>query len=418
MSFNNPSKPHCWIPWGSIAVLPNGNVIPCVATNTDFNDHGILGNLKKQKFKDIWTGEKAKGIRQAHFQNPFRFGPCVLCRNTDKTGGLSRRADMNTKYGEYFDNLNIDYQNTSDPTDIIFLDMAFSSLCNLTCTMCSSTYSTGWIDLDKKLQATGFEHEIKMTDPTGFENYRDNLSSIFPYLKNLNYLFLKGGEPLLNKDVIWFLKNLVERGIAANATLAIISNGTIHNKKIMDLFGAFKKVEYVVSLDAVGDLYRYIRGGEKYSSDDVIAGLREMKLHNRHVWISLAPTVQAYNILRFSELIKASLEVADEVYCKSWVLFPAYQSPISLPEALFPKAVEELEKSIEYLLARDAKNRSVPFLQYMISYMKREIPWIHVPSNRKGYETKMKQYTKFIDGERNMQLGQILPELEGFLAAP
>lgn len=416
VSLEVSKTPFCIVPWGAIAILPNGDVVPCVASNNKFTTT-LLGNIKTQKFESIWEGPNAVTLRKLHHETPFSFGGCHFCLEKEAHGALSRRREMQQKYGKWFELAKVDFSNFSNPKSILFLDLAFSSLCNLTCTMCSSTYSSSWRDLDKKLSLENFDNKPKPTPIDGNKNLRSNLASLFPYLNDLRQLFLKGGEPFLNKDSLWFLEQLALLGISKNMTLAVVTNGTIYNREISSILSHFKRVELVVSFDAHGDLYRYIRGGEQFGADEVVTNVTKLKKENPNIWLTFTPTLQAYNVLRFSSIMEFCFYVADEVHCDNWVTEPIYQSVVSLPAPLYPLAIDELQKSVAFLEQKHPSNKSIPFLKNIICYLEKTVPWIseHRRYSDENREHLFTRYTKIIDDYRHMKLSSILPEMQDYL---
>jgi radical SAM protein with 4Fe4S-binding SPASM domain len=76
--YNNPQylpknyKPRCLSPWIVSYVFPDGTVRPCLNIGYSF------GNVKQQKFKDIWNSNEAVKYRQVLKQNQI-FPACIRC---------------------------------------------------------------------------------------------------------------------------------------------------------------------------------------------------------------------------------------------------------------------------------------------------------------------------------------------------
>ncbi len=387
--------------------------MPCVATHPD--DHGILGNIRKQPFEEIWTGQKAKNFRHAHLHNESQFSPCHWCHRSENEGRTNRRDEFETRTGHLFDQWVRPKEELEDPQNINSLDIAFSNVCNLACTMCSSKYSTPWFELETKLKSQGFHRKSYKNVNVPFEDYRKNISGIFPYLNNLRYLFLKGGEPLLSRECLWFLDELVQRGLAGQIRLMLITNGTILNKKILSLFERFKVVEVVVSLDAEGDLFQYIRGGDKAEFSTVVENIQKFREIGENVRVVISPTLQAYNALRFYDLIKFSHSICNELVFKNWVIEPVYQSVVSLPEEVFPEVLSNLEKSIDFLNDVEPKNKSILYLEQMKAYIAKEVRWRPEHMGYKSNSEQFLRYTKIIDSYRGTKLAHLEPKLAKYL---
>ena len=68
-------RPPCMFPWVDAVVLWNGDVTCCCM---DFDGKRVMGNLQKQKMRDIWNGDMAKRMR---LENAVGNYSNALCRN-------------------------------------------------------------------------------------------------------------------------------------------------------------------------------------------------------------------------------------------------------------------------------------------------------------------------------------------------
>lgn len=73
---NNKREYPCTFLWWEVAILWNGDVIPCCV---DWDGKYILGNIKKDSLLDIWNNEKARAIRKQHINGEFE--KIRLCSN-------------------------------------------------------------------------------------------------------------------------------------------------------------------------------------------------------------------------------------------------------------------------------------------------------------------------------------------------
>ncbi len=64
--------PSCGACMSNMAITPNGNVVPCQSW---LSNDGVLGNMLKDKWKDIWQSKKCKNIRNI---NTKVTGKCLL----------------------------------------------------------------------------------------------------------------------------------------------------------------------------------------------------------------------------------------------------------------------------------------------------------------------------------------------------
>ncbi len=67
----------CEEPFNRVAVLANGDVVPCCR---DWSGSYVYGNLKEQSLQEIWDGHKAESLRQEHVTGNYISEPCLSCR--------------------------------------------------------------------------------------------------------------------------------------------------------------------------------------------------------------------------------------------------------------------------------------------------------------------------------------------------
>jgi MoaA/NifB/PqqE/SkfB family radical SAM enzyme len=136
--------------------------------------------------------------------------------------------------------------------DLKFLHIMFNNKCNLACRMCSSQYSS-----------LHFQEEFGVAKVQDFVKQDSVLyQSIFSSLENLEYIFLTGGESLLD-DQSWKLIDIcVEKDYAKNITLHINTNGTIKlNETQVEKLKSFKKLDLHISIDGIETMAEYTRTG-------------------------------------------------------------------------------------------------------------------------------------------------------------
>lgn len=67
----------CEEPWKRVAVLYNGDVVPCCR---DWNGACVYGNLNKNSLLEIWNGEIVAGLRKEMLINKYKSEPCKSCK--------------------------------------------------------------------------------------------------------------------------------------------------------------------------------------------------------------------------------------------------------------------------------------------------------------------------------------------------
>lgn len=72
---SSPIKSRCFYPWFFVSIKSNGDVVPC--PDYIMREY-ILGNISRERFSDIWNGEKAKLFRTTLKQEKI-FPACLRC---------------------------------------------------------------------------------------------------------------------------------------------------------------------------------------------------------------------------------------------------------------------------------------------------------------------------------------------------
>ncbi len=80
-SIKNDLLDHCWKMWNSCVITWDGKVVPCCF---DKDAHHIMGDLSKQSFKEIWTGESYRDFRRSLLKSRSEIEMCRNCTEGTK----------------------------------------------------------------------------------------------------------------------------------------------------------------------------------------------------------------------------------------------------------------------------------------------------------------------------------------------
>jgi len=223
----------CPAAWNSLSVNPSGDVENCcVSTNK-------IGNINQTTdIKQILFSEKNQRIQQDMIDGRT-VGGCQWCHNT--------KHNLQTTMLSVFD----DYQsreiyNAVGNFELGYLDLRWHNTCNLACVYCGPVYSSTWADELKQY------HRIE----------RDNRNNLMDYvlenITSLRKLYLAGGEPLMIKENEVLLRELLEKNPACSV-LINTNLSQIKNNKIFELATQMPNCHWLVSVEAMGNMYEYIR---------------------------------------------------------------------------------------------------------------------------------------------------------------
>lgn len=237
------SATFCPCPWTSLNIDQSGRVLPCL--NSHNHDMG-LGNIHEQPIQEIINGHKLKELKNTIASGHWH-DLCHNCRiNEEQTGSSARtRLDVSDETKQLIDQ-DIDYFELTDFT------INWSNLCNLTCTYCNPNASSAWqavLNIPIKLQSNEHADLIQLA--------RDNRHS----LKGLS---LGGGEPLLQKTLPEFLKE-----IDSSSTQVLITTNMFVDLSKNAVYQELKTwpwVTWQISFDNVQqEKFEYVRKGANWS---------------------------------------------------------------------------------------------------------------------------------------------------------
>jgi molybdenum cofactor biosynthesis enzyme MoaA len=232
---------YCVMPFVSMRIEDSLNknsskVRPCCFYQFDSEKFDGLDDYLKSEFLQNL---------QNHFLEKDELPPgCSTCAKVEKEGQLSVRQLKNM----FFSNIK------PVSTQIKEIDLFVSNTCNLTCIMCYPKFSSAIGAEQKKL---GLIKEVYNFDETDF--ILESLSS----LPDLSYVTIAGGEFFYHKRHKEILQVIVDKKIE---NVKITTNGTVFNKKLMDLLSSIPKLEIRFSIDGTNSSYEFVRYPAKWSS--------------------------------------------------------------------------------------------------------------------------------------------------------
>lgn len=246
-------KNACALPWSHVAVNMDGRVRPCCRwkdfqTNLPHVSDGIDNALNGTYFQTV----RERMLRGEKLEN------CVKCWDEEASGKVNgMRQSFLERYGEHM----------SSSPKLRFLEIGFSSHCNLGCRMCDEG-------------ASSTIHRFKFPNkkiPLGFNVNSDDFDTDLSELEQIKII---GGEPMLAKEHDDFIERLQQSNcILSNIKLVYHTNCTIlPNPAIVEFWKKVKQVEIIISIDGVGRVNEVQRPG--------------------HVWQTLLDVLDFYNKLR------------------------------------------------------------------------------------------------------------------------
>jgi len=381
------SDTYCVLPWMSLATSASGNLRVCCNSTPGKNfitkeKDGSSYKIWKDDISEAWNSPVYKKIRR-QMLNGERPEMCQRCFREEDTGIRSARQNWNDKWK----NLDLDFSEHAE-MNIKYVDIRLGNLCNLKCRMCNPYASNLWVDeyhlVDNVLSPEEFNRLKNMNWPEDEKTW-DNLFSI---ANTVEEIYLTGGEPTIIKEQHKLLDYYIQNGTAKNIKLKYNTNLTNVPQHLIDRWKKFKRVQLNCSIDATGDLNRYIRYPSNWKK---IVENFEIVQTLENVYIEIHCTVQMYNILSLNEFIDWAEPYRHKIY------FNILNHPEELNIRVLPKELKEIvnERLLPYMHLDKVKG--------IIDYMNAE-DWPHLL-------TKFQKYTNSLDKSRKQNLKEIHPEL-------
>lgn len=320
-SSDQPAPRGCFFPLHSLSVHPQGHMHFCLTSKLPaFHSHDVMEEQRKVIHRELLEGKWPAS--------------CRACRMREESGLASRRTSTWRRRLKRYGNEAVRMVNEGDRTLLRHVDLSFSNLCNLSCVMCSSEYSTRWAGPDARARAQGLEFRAFTR---AFDQPKRApaavIDSIFHQADELDLIVIKGGEPTRDPHCLAFLRRLAARPHPKKQPWVVIqSNGT---RAPAEWTIGLENLEMEVgcSIDGWGEVYEWVRGA---SFEKTLANLRAMAATPSIKALSVDFTLSAFNCHDLPRFLEKVLELKKEVpkiqLCEVqlWVQQP-YASPLVLP---------------------------------------------------------------------------------------
>ena len=390
-------QPACLLPFIGILVDVNKKVRPCCVYEVDGPSHDYPGDLRNESILEIRNNKKWIKIKE-DLSNQQVIGGCAKCAERETRAGWSMRKDYQNDGTGY---------SLLDWTDekLQMIEFNGSNICNLACMHCSPKFSTAWIPLAKKLNKLDtLAYSLTPDDVVTKSNpelINKNLNELD--LSKLQWITLKGGEPLLNEETESILEYLLEKNILQNILIYVTTNGTIYNERILWLLGQSKKTYLMFSVDGNAKLNPYIRWSHRnFATLENIEHTIDLLSSYPGVDISLSTSVMTYNIFSLVEIRDWWLE-----------LMKKYPNTVRIHKNIFENVVTTISVSVRNLTDTTRSNL-IKFYQENQSDMQEFVSVINELSKEyfgNKVHNQWVDYTLDLDHLRGTSILEVEPRL-------
>ena len=312
----------------------DGKVRPCCRFNSldydmpDIND-GLAAAVAGPVFSDI----------RQRMNNNERLDNCNKCWQQEESTGNSMRTFYNDMYYPY------------NTVTLKYLEVGFSTHCNLACRMCSADYSSKWATIMNpgKTVSVGYNLDVDAFDVD---------------LSMINLIKIVGGEPMMAPQHDKFVEKLLDGHCdLSKLTLVYFTNAT--KMPTPSIISFWKKVKHVIvnfSIDGYNEVNEYQRPGHKWST--IQDTIDRYKLMSEEINITMYThcVVTVLNVLHMKSFYKWHQETFGD---NDSLSVDVTESPDHL--SLRNQTAEFKERAITYISANVPydlhRSRLIAFLQ-------------------------------------------------------
>lgn len=388
------SETFCILPWMHLATNASGSLRVCCNStpgkNQILRENGKPYHITDTDVVNFWNSETLTKIR-TQFLNSEKPDMCLRCFREESIGIKSARQSCNEKWM-------FDYEASATPAlNINYVDIRLGNLCNLKCRMCNPYSSNQWVNEWELIEKTLPEMEKIFLSTMKWPDDEKVAENLLLFASTIKEIYLTGGEPTLAISQYKLFDKLIELGLSKNISLKYNTNCTNLPKKLVDYWNHFKKVKVNASIDAVGDLNRYIRYPTGWSlvEKNLLKFIELDKSNNFELQIH--NTVQIYNILYIDKF----LDYLSDKNIKN-IYFNILNHPEYLNIRSLPLELKEL-----------AKRRLQPYLK--INKVQGIIDYMFAEDWNSKYWTKFKYYTLTLDKSREESIIDNVKELNEWI---
>jgi len=231
--------------------------------------------------------------------------------------------------------------------------------------------------------------------------------------KDLQYIKITGGEPMLHPDFPKFMEQLEQK----NVHCFIFTNASwVPKKRIFDLMKNFKYLSVFMSVDGTGDVQEYMRHNAKWDiTEKSVRTWMEWSTTVNNVQISWGPTWSLMNAPYFVETCNWWLGLTEEILKPQkmqWNLLKTnfVFGPSIYQMSLLPTDTKEKLKiqALEYI--EELKNKDIAGKEHIIDMAEGYIKFFDKNSPEKDEDLSgYHKMTEALDDIRGQSLKKMIP---------
>jgi MoaA/NifB/PqqE/SkfB family radical SAM enzyme len=292
--------------------------------------------MKEGSLDELWNDTKFKKLREA-FLDGKKPKECQSCWDEEAAGVKSFRVQFASDKKIDLTKIKFTPEASNGP---LSLDLKLNNVCNLKCRICGAQASSTFL---KEYQE---RFNVKIEDGSYWLSNKilgtQNEEVITTWAKDLVHLEMTGGEPMASPENIKILELLISSGRASSITILLNTNGTLYNKKFVDLLLPFKEVTICLSIDDLTERLEYERYPTEWATiQSNLQKFLSLRDENKNIFLTLCPTVSNLNVYFLPEYAAWAKQQNIHTYYNILHYSPSY-SIKNLPDDLKSIVFERL----------------------------------------------------------------------------
>jgi radical SAM protein with 4Fe4S-binding SPASM domain len=280
----NNSDSFCSLPWNHLVIDTWGTVIPCCRFKTNVEQENYPFDKTSAGLDAAWNNSAFRRLRE-EFVSGNKPAPCVKCWLQEDNSSKSMRTAYNNIFRSRTDVSN---------KKLRFIEIGFSTHCNLACRMCSPDYSSKWatIKYPNNSVRIGYELDVDKFDVD---------------VSELEEIKIVGGEPMMAKQHDQFLQKLFAESLnLSNVKITYHTNGTVlPSKTVLDLWKHIGEIDLILSVDGIGKINEYQRPGHKWSTvEKNVKFYKQLANEYGNISLGVHSAITTLNIMHIHEVIE------------------------------------------------------------------------------------------------------------------
>lgn len=383
----------CVLPWMHLASHPNGGQSLCCRSNhTDAVSWAMkpgttqLQTFDNTKLSTMANSETFVRVRQAMLdgKQPVE---CEGCWKDEAAGLVSKRLYENERWASIVPEL--EQTAVLSKPDYRYVELRLGNVCNNACVTCNSFSSSKWYADEERIAKDLKWFQLRPMENFKWHDRPEFYEELADISKDVEEIYINGGEPTLIKAHFRYLEKLIDNGQAKQVHLVYSLNMMDIPDRLADLWKQFKKVSVNCSIDDYGLRNFYIRWPSNW--EDTVKSIKKLDTIHTVEW-HVTQTVSIYNIFTLSKLDEWLHYHFDKNTTLNYVLYPDYLSLAAIPESVKPLI------KIRYRDKFSDEKRNELFA-------KLDMPW------QPELTTKAKEFVLALDRSRNLDYISYVPDL-------